>query len=208
MIIPSNTNYMLEISYESTKSKANASMTTKTQKRSRKDDRRIRFNDSVRIQETIHINNLSNEEIASTWYSEYEYKQIKEGVNSLVAAVKSGKYEGDSDKDCLRGLERRLKKNSLRRQKIKMYGMMVVLGEQEEQVITGKYDENIIAKAYMSVSRQCLALAHKVALIDEVEANLYNYIETNRKTIKKEKSIRQIIMSRLHRRDKLQENVN
>jgi hypothetical protein len=208
MIIPSKTDFMLEISNESTKSKANTSMTKIIQKRSRKDDRRIRFNDDVSVQETIHINDLSQSEIASTWYSTYEYKQIKEGVNSIVVAVNSGIYEGDSDTDCLRGLERRLKKNSIKRQKIRMYGMMVVLEEQEEQAISGNYNPNVIAKAYMFVSSQCLALAHKVALIDEVEANLHNNNKTNDKMIKKEKSIRQIIMSRLHRRDKCRENVH
>jgi hypothetical protein len=115
---------------------------------------------------------------------------------------------GDTDNDCLRGLECRLKKNTLRRKKIILYGIMSVLGEQEEQDITGKYDARLIAQEYMSINCQCSSLAHKMALLDEAEVNDYQMIKTNDKTTRKDKSTRQNTMSRIHRREKRRENVN
>jgi hypothetical protein len=209
MIIPSKSDRHVEISNASTKSRGNSSrieqIPTQTGMKKRGN---IRFHDIVTVQETIHINDLSYDEIENSWYSKREYKQIKEGVSAIVAAVQSGTYEGDTDKDCLHGLECRLKKNSLRRKKVILYGIMVVLGVQEEQDITGKYDARIIAQAYKSVSLQCLALSHKMGLIHEAEVNDYQLRMKNDKTIKNDISIRQIILSRIIRREKRRENIN
>jgi hypothetical protein len=172
------------------------------------EDRNLRFSNFITVHEIIHINDLSYDEIKHSWYSQHEYKKIKENISAIVGAIQSGTYEGDTNDDCLRGIECRLKKNALRRKKTKMFAMMVVLGEQEEQDLTSNSDAKGIAQAYMSVTKQSAASAHKMALLDQAEANESLHIETNPNKKRKDKTIRQIIASRLLGRKKHRENVN
>jgi hypothetical protein len=196
--------FMFEISFLRTKER---SISRDYSKRTEKEDRILRFDDIATVHETIHIKDLSPEEVKSSWYSNVEYKQIKEEISAIVAAVQSGTYKGDRDEDCLRGIEYRLKKHSLRRKKIKLYGVMVVLGEQEEQNMTGKSDANIIAQAYMSVTKQCAAIAHRTALIDESEANEYPHIKLLPDMARNVKTMRKTIITRILQREAQKEIV-
>jgi hypothetical protein len=202
MIIPSKLGLRLDTPYAESGEKS--SIIENFPKQMENEASHIRFHDIVTVRESIHINDLSQEEIQSCWYSKHEYNQIKEEIRLTVASIQSGRYEGETDKDSLRGLECRLQKNLQRRKRVKMYGMMVVLGEQEEQEMTGTSDPNAIAQAYFSVTQQCVALAHRIALSDEAVAYEYQYVDTNVNKARKVKSIKQIITSRLLWRGKRQ----
>jgi hypothetical protein len=132
--------------------------------------RGVSFNPDVYVQETLHINDFSEEEICNAYWAKSDYPMMKKNMAITVRQLELGTYSGDSDQQCLRGLEHRQRKGSQLRKLNKMSGLCSVLDEQERQRIHGEENDEKIAKIYYGANMHCRMAACKLALSDQEEA--------------------------------------
>lgn len=132
--------------------------------------RRVSFNPDVYVQETLHINDFYEEEISNAYWSKSDYQMMKKNMAITVRQLELGTYSGDSDQQCLRGLEYRHRKGSQLRMLNKLSGLASVLDEQERQRIHGEEDDEKIANIYFGANMHCRMAACKSALSDQDEA--------------------------------------
>jgi hypothetical protein len=128
--------------------------------------RKVKFHNTVRIRETIHINDYSDDEIRRSWYKKVELKRIREDLHRISYLIQTEELE---DYECWRGLESRIGERADRRNKIISYAIRVVLWEQEQQSRKKIIDAFAIAKAYFPVSKLSAVMAHNIGLQDESE---------------------------------------
>jgi hypothetical protein len=147
--------------------------------------KRVRFLDTVLLREIIHINDFTLQELQNSWYTSTECKEMKNQANLAVALLRLGKCSGDSSQCCQRGLEYRIGKNALRRNKIRLLGMLAVLTEQTEQDMINISDPIAIAQAYCSFSKKSSEIAYRIGLRDALEAAETHDLDVN---IEKEKT--------------------
>ena len=145
----------------------------------------VRFLDTVSLREIIHINDFTLQERQNSWYTSSECKEMKNQANLAVALVRLGKCSGDSSQCCQRGIEYRIGKDALRRNKIKLLGMLAVLREQTEQDMINTSDPIAIAQAYCSFSKISGEMAYRIGLRDALEAAEIHDLDEN---IEKEKT--------------------
>jgi hypothetical protein len=148
--------------------------------------RNVKFNNTVRVRETIHMNDYSDDEIRRSWYTKIELKRIKEDLQTTAHLIQSRELE---DSDCWRGLESRIGERAERRNKIISYAIRVVLWEQEQQSRKRINDAFAIAEAYLPVSKVSAVMAHNIGLQDASEnQSCYDTSIESQKKIKKKKS--------------------
>jgi hypothetical protein len=135
--------------------------------------RHVKFCDTVRIRETIHMQDYSDHEIQRSWYTKVELKKIKDDLYRTVFLMQRGEVEIDNDSECCRGLESRIGEKANRRKKIVSYAIRVVLWEQEQQSFHRVIDSFAIAQAYIPVSKLSAVIAHKIGLRDESDTHSY-----------------------------------
>lgn len=133
--------------------------------------RSVSFLRTVEIQETLHVNDLTREEIASTWYTKDDYLQMRTSMNKTIQMISNGKYNGDTNEHCDRGLECCTREGSDQRKKNKLTALVAVLEEQERQREEDDEDDRDIAKAYILVSHRSAIAASRMGNYDEKAAN-------------------------------------
>lgn len=132
----------------------------------------MHFHHSVYIRETLHVNNYSDDERHTTWYTPKDGTRMRAETNKTLDLLKSGNYKGDTEEHCSRGLECRVGKASAIRQCNKMKGLLAVLEEQEHQNYEQeRRDHRAIADAYASATKHCVFEASKMGVMDEIEAS-------------------------------------
>jgi hypothetical protein len=133
--------------------------------------RQVKFFKKVRVHETIHIHDYSDDEFERSWYTKIELKEIKLDVYRTVCLMKTGELEVDDDSECSRGLESRIGEIAIRRKKIISCAIWVVLWEQEQQSAQKIIDSLAIAKVYAPTSKLSAIMAHNIGLRDESESH-------------------------------------
>lgn len=131
--------------------------------------RRVVFNRDVYVQETIHVNDYTDDELDDTWYTRQDFKDQKAEFAVTVRLIATERYTGDDDFHCARGLEYRHREGAKARQTNKLKGLMSVLEEQERQQIAGEENDEMIALAYTHANFKCRHAAHAMGLYDEDE---------------------------------------
>ena len=132
--------------------------------------RRIRFNNQVMVRAIEHVNDISEAEITMIWYQKEEYREIRSSLAATVRKITSGKYGGDSDSHCARGLEFRTPYGSQLRRKNKLDALVAVLDEQDRQFDMDEFCDKTLARAYMECSYARLHEAQRRGELDEIEA--------------------------------------
>jgi hypothetical protein len=117
-----------------------------------------------------HVNDLSESEIRRTWYHKEEYRQIRSSLSVTVRKITSGRYEGDTDSHCARGLEFRTPYGAQLRRKNKLDALIAVLDEQDRQMDDNDLNDDALAQLYMQFSHARLHEAQRRGELDELEA--------------------------------------
>ncbi|KAI2488961.1 hypothetical protein MHU86_26015 [Fragilaria crotonensis] len=132
--------------------------------------RRVNFNNQVMVRTIGHVNDLSEAEIRRTWYQKEEYRQIRSSLSVTVRKITSGKYDGDTDSHCARGLEFRTPYGAQLRRKNKLDALIAVLDEQDRQMDDNDLDDEALARLYTQFSFARLYEAQRRGELDELEA--------------------------------------
>jgi putative component of toxin-antitoxin plasmid stabilization module len=135
--------------------------------------KKVQFYHSVYVQETLHLNNYSEDERHATWNTRKEATRMRAEMNDTLDLLKSGEYNGDSEQHCSRGLEYRIGKGRAMRHYNKMNGLLAVLEEQENQKYEQRRDHQAIAIAYALATKHCVIEASKLGQEDAVDTSGY-----------------------------------
>jgi hypothetical protein len=147
--------------------------------------RSVRFLDTILVRETLHINNFTVQERQDSWYDSSEYSDMRNDTNVTVALIKFGKHNCDTSPYCQRGLENRIGKDALRRNRLQLLGLISVLKEQSEQTTMNAFNPDAIADAYAPISKYSSKMAYKLGLRDELEAiDMLHYSGKSAKKVK------------------------
>ena len=117
-----------------------------------------------------HVNDISDSEIRKIWYQKEEYRHIKSNLSATVRNITSGKYNGDTDSHCARGLEFRTPYGSQLRRKNKLNALVAVLDEQDRQIDMDCVCDEALSRAYIDFSNARLLEAQRRGELDELEA--------------------------------------
>jgi hypothetical protein len=134
--------------------------------------RKVVFNTSVTVRETLHIENYTEREIRNTWYSAEDISRIKLEIRCTVSSYRRGRLDSleHSSRYSLRGIEGFYNKTAAKaRQLNKLIGLKSVLDEQERQDSVGVRDLEEISKKYQNdISQRCQRAAQIVGKQDEM----------------------------------------
>jgi len=162
--------------------------------------RSIHFLESVSIYDTLHLYDMTEEEIDNTWYTEEDMSTIKSLLFYGLGKIQSGKplsttYNNGThftpdDDFTLRGLEYYVKqmKNSCHSTSIKFNSIYAVLDKQDEQVFSGYNDPEAIREIYSGETAEYTSEARMLGTNDEIEATLIHRDNNNSNSNKKEET--------------------
>jgi hypothetical protein len=134
----------------------------------RKTRRMVHFASRVQGVQIIHINNMTEDEIRSTWYQQSEMQAIKTSLRTTIETVEAGESM-DSEELCIRGLELQTTEVSKKRRKFRRQSIRKVLKEQDRQRNEDCFDDESLAGVYCEYSCPCQEVAHEAAVKDELD---------------------------------------
>lgn len=132
--------------------------------------RRVRFNQSVSVRPVLHVNNMSDDEIADAWYNRHECADIKRSMAVTIKMMSAGVLKVDDDEHCSRGLEHRTRPGSAQRRENKMIALDAVLDEQDRQQACGVVNDEAIRKVFVQENLHCRLAALEKGVADQDEA--------------------------------------
>jgi hypothetical protein len=130
----------------------------------------LKFDSIVIVREVEHIYDISKEEIENRWYQRKDFRCFRSSSMELVKMMSLGKYNGDSEFQCIRGLEGKTRIGAKIRQSVVLRSIISVLEEQERQRLEGYRSVEDIADSYREECRQSLCQAQERGKLDESEA--------------------------------------
>ena len=111
----------------------------------------------------LHINDYTEKERTSTWYSDAELRRMKRRlIRSINRLNQVGDVGSSSDEDChccSHGLESFTMKGLARKEQYRTSAYTAVMEEQDRQDICGYYDDKAIASAYQKQSYESQLVA-------------------------------------------------
>ena len=129
----------------------------------------------------LHINDYTEKERASTWYSDSELRRIKRRLIRSISRLNQVRDAGSSsDEDCRccsHGLESFTMKGLARKEQYRTSAYTAVMEEQDKQLACGCYDVKAIASAYQKQSYESQLVArargiqHRMAALPSVCQN-------------------------------------
>ena len=131
--------------------------------------RTVSFLPSVRIRQTIRINDYTDDEIASAWYDETELDTVISDIKTTLLLIEEeGVAAANSDPErCTRGLESYTPEGQRLKERSRMKAKDAVLDEQEFQDETGIFDPELLADLYYERTRWSEARARVMGRSDE-----------------------------------------
>lgn len=184
------------IIYSEDKSMSSSDYRVATMEKGGKRPRNVSFNLAVVIQEVLHINNYTDEEWESAWYTRGDYIVMKRQCRVTMDLVERGLIAGDCDDHCTAGLERTIQSrgsSSLQTKSRMALGIEAVMEEQAEQQFSGIADVEAISAAYVD------AISMEVAA-PETKRDLELPSNVVRKQRRITKPLSRMIRNRMRRR--------
>jgi hypothetical protein len=126
----------------------------------------IRFAEKNQVCPTHHLDDMTDEEIYSIWYTSKEYSEIKQAYQLTIFMMESGETVTGDDHTS-RGLEYRTQEGAWARYENKRDAYNAVLDEQDRQWKVDKDDYEKIRMIYLKHSTKCANAAIVRALQDE-----------------------------------------
>ncbi|EEC47486.1 predicted protein [Phaeodactylum tricornutum CCAP 1055/1] len=131
----------------------------------------VKFSECNETFEVTHLDDMTNKEVADTWYDAKEYSAIKAGYQYTIFLMEAGeKIPQDDPDNTTRGLEYRTQEGAWARYENKRDAYNAVLDEQDRQWKVDKDDEQRIRKIYLDHSTKCADAAVVRGVKDEREA--------------------------------------
>lgn len=137
-----------------------------------KGGKRVHWNHKVEKKRHPRLQDLTQAEKESVWYTEGDTKIILAMAKVTVKMMMKGEPCDDVDY-CSRGLEGKTPVGSKRRQKNKLRVRRALLEEQEIQRDEGVFDPDYLAEVSIKNSKDVVLDAHNVALNDERSIQAY-----------------------------------
>lgn len=117
----------------------------------------------------LHLNDMTQQEIDDSWYSDNEYNGMKKDLIAVVKRMNKGQKIVETDQHTTRGLEIRTKQGYRVRQFNKKVALEAVLDEQHRQAEKNIWDDDFMKDAYRMESAGSEYIAHARGLKDEAE---------------------------------------
>lgn len=132
----------------------------------------VNFNERVRAKKCLHYTDFSDEEVKAYWYTEEDFKTMKNAVRFEVNLLENGCLDPNttSTQYCCRGLENFTPEGIKRRMSNKNHCFAVVLEEQHLQREEGSFDQEYIAEIYEKAVASARRAALVLALQDRADA--------------------------------------
>lgn len=146
-------------------------ITLKNEPAVKKQQKRVSFNPVIYIHLTIHLNDMSNDEIKDVWFCRRDVDAVKRDCAHTIKLITSDLYQGDDEDHCARGLENRVRSLAHLRRARKRRGQRSVLAEQARQRRHGITDAELIQQAYLKGNLVCRVLAWQIGLHDQEVAS-------------------------------------
>jgi len=149
--------------------------------------RNIHFCETVSVRPSLHVNDLTEEEINNTWYSLEEMCHIKAVLiidlrKIIVGQRINNSFNGDDENYTIRGLEYHLKRQEKtggnNKKANRSYAINAVLDEQDKQFFSGFQDPEAIRNIYRVESVECTWEAQEYGESDEAEAAFIHNAES------------------------------
>ena len=131
--------------------------------------KQVKFSEMVLVRSTIHLNDMTEEEIAQSWITRKEMDEIRKAI---VLEIKYLSFGLNSPGTTKRGLEYKTGKGSAKRKANRERALDAVLDEQDLQSLSMICDPENLRNVYLEVSQQCQFEAHELAMVDEREIML------------------------------------
>jgi hypothetical protein len=147
--------------------------------------RSIRWAEKNEIHKIHHIDDMSDEQIAATWYGAKEYSEIKSAYQMTIFMMEAGETITGDVEHTSRGLEYRTQEGAWARYENKRDAYNAVLDEQDRQWKVDKDDHEKIRQIYQKHSTKCANAAVVRALQDERDIKQYLTEEKDAKKKKK-----------------------
>lgn len=137
-----------------------------------KRQRRITFHEQVAVRQIEHVLNFTDNEVAKSWYTKFEYQMMRFEMGTTLRRIINGKYTGDTQHYCARGLECRTPRSAHRLRQQRRDSVMSVLGEQVRQLQRrGFVDPEVLARVYNDSSKECMCEAARRGEMDAEESS-------------------------------------
>mmetsp|Transcript_21704 Transcript_21704/g.31160 ORF Transcript_21704/g.31160 Transcript_21704/m.31160 type:complete len:239 (+) Transcript_21704:69-785(+) len=147
-----------------------------------KPKRHITFYGQVRVFETIHRDEYTEEELELTWYKKRDFTMIKAMFAGTVQQLANGTFQGDTDAESSRGLEYRHREGAMKRKTNKLNALYAVLDEQERQWRKGYENDEELAAVFIKCNLHCRKAALEMGLRDEMVCRNINNLSTDADT--------------------------
>jgi hypothetical protein len=128
--------------------------------------RNVSYLPLVMIKAHLHFQDISEEEHDAVWYKKHDYARMKQECIPLVKLVMKGRYTGDDNERCFRGLEYRTVEGSNKRRLNKCKAIQSVLVAQDNY----GNDYDAIRTEYRKMSEVPQEEAYILGLEDAKEA--------------------------------------
>lgn len=140
-----------------------------TSKPNKPNKRIVTFYKDVTVREIVHIDDISDKEKKSTWYTRHDVKRFRVKLYRDVLKLKNGATKDDKDL-ILRGLECRTEEGLKTRRKNICDSINAVLDEQDVQYESSCHNEEKIRKIYKEKTYRCELAAQRLGASDALEA--------------------------------------
>jgi hypothetical protein len=141
-------------------------------KTTRRRDRTVNFCSKVTVEETIHVNDFSDEEYYLYWITHNE-QSVMMGMIDITTELMSIGASEDGEHICFRGLEGKTQQATQDYTDKYMDIVHAVMEEQQYRLQDGSVDHTRIAELYREWTKPCKEIALQRALMDRNEAQSY-----------------------------------
>mmetsp|Transcript_7977 Transcript_7977/g.17161 ORF Transcript_7977/g.17161 Transcript_7977/m.17161 type:complete len:214 (-) Transcript_7977:74-715(-) len=127
-------------------------------------EKSVRFDKECYVNKTISRHKYTPQEIEDCWFSDQEYRQIREECFEIIRSIERGKEPSSTD-NCVRGLNCRTQTAAIAKQRNRLNALWIVLNEQ-----CTESSPECIADEYSNISYRCELWARCVGREDQREA--------------------------------------
>jgi hypothetical protein len=132
---------------------------------------RVSFDETIRVKETLHINDFSEEEYCMYWITSDEQVVILNMADITTELMCMGALE-DGENICFRGLEGKTEQANQEYSEKYLGLINAIIMEQEQSSSNGTLDHDRIATLYQEWTCACKQLAWQRGQLDEYHARM------------------------------------
>lgn len=146
---------------------------SKKKKNSTNARRSVSFAAEDQVHPIVHLTDMTAKEIASIWYDQKEYAEIKSSYQATIFVMENAEANGgissklETEEHVFRGLEYRTQTGAWARYENKRDAYNAVLDEQDRQWKNDKDDYDALSRVYIEHSAKCVKAAYLRGIEDQ-----------------------------------------